>query len=304
MRDDSELILGIDGGGSKCIAVLAAPGQGRIGTGVSGPANPLHGFDRALDSIRESAQLALADAGLKAAALRDAVAGVGLAGLNLPSVFRTMREWKSPFKRIHLAMDHEIACLGAHQGEDGAIIITGTGTCGYSRVNGQSVMLGAQGFPLGDKGSGAWTGLEATRAVFVANDGLGPATVLSDMIADRLNAEGLALVEAMTGWSPFDFAKLAPLVFSAAEQRDEVAVAILTEGGRYLSEMARALRRTNPPRMSIIGGLSNAMLPWLDPDVSTDMAPSIESPEMGAIYFAQLAETQSTPAECRPQLGL
>lgn len=55
--------------------------------------------------------------------------------------------------------------MGAHTRDEGAVMIAGTGSCGYSFVNGKATILGAHGFPFGDKCSGAWIGLEAVKAV-------------------------------------------------------------------------------------------------------------------------------------------
>ena len=280
--------LGVDGGGSKSVARLVSSRDGWIGTGISGAANPFTDYQGALQSIREAALLALDDAGMPGEQLSELVAGVGLAGVNVPSMARLIGEWQHPFKGMHLTTDLEIACLGAHRGGDGAVIIAGTGSVGVSVVDGNSLALGGHGFQLGDKGGGAWTGLEAIKAVLLADDGLGPDTVLATMLEDQLQGKGLAIVEKMAGSSPDAFARLAPRVLEAASEKDEVATAILSEGGNYLSELAAKLWQTTPPRMSMIGGFADAMLAWMDTSVTERMSPVLDEPEMGAVYFAQL----------------
>ena len=64
--------------------------------------------------------------------LKDICVGIGLAGVNLPHVYDKMIKWQSPFKSMSLTTDIHIACLGAHEGHDGAVLILGTGTCGVS----------------------------------------------------------------------------------------------------------------------------------------------------------------------------
>ena len=170
--DNKEFFLGIDGGGSKCKAILVDADNNILGTGISGPANPLHGYEQAVNSIIESATLAIKDAGLVGLELNDIIAGVGLAGVNLPVLFEQMSNWQHPFKQMFLATDLLIACLGAHNGQDGAVMITGTGSCGFSYVNGHPYTLGGHGFPHGDKGSGAWFGFQAANYVLMSLDGL------------------------------------------------------------------------------------------------------------------------------------
>ena len=75
-----ELFLGIDGGGSKCKAIIMNKDNEILGTGISGPGNPLHGFEQATNSITESAKLALDDAGLENIELNELLAGVGSSG--------------------------------------------------------------------------------------------------------------------------------------------------------------------------------------------------------------------------------
>lgn len=283
------IFLGIDGGGSKCKAIVVDNGgSGRVlGHGLAGAANPSQDFDQALESIVASAKAAMLDAGLAGMPLNDVVAGVGLAGVNLPSVFELVQNWQHPFKKMFLTTDLHIACLGAHGGTDGAVMIIGTGSCGYLNNSNNAVIYGAHGFPFGDKGSGAWVGLEALKAVLLAQDGLGPETLLTESVSQALGENNLGLVVKMIGAKPRQYAKLAPLVVDAAEKGDVVALAIVTEGADYLSAVAKKLLAGNPERFSLLGGLSHKMLNWFDQDVVKKIAEPLAQPEMGAIYFAK-----------------
>ena len=49
--DNKEIFLGIDGGGSKCKAIVMSGDNKILGTGIAGPANPLHGYEQAINSI-------------------------------------------------------------------------------------------------------------------------------------------------------------------------------------------------------------------------------------------------------------
>jgi glucosamine kinase len=212
---------------------------------------------------------------------------VGLAGVNLPHLFTAINEWQHPFLRMYLTSDLHTACLGAHEGKEGAVIVVGTGSCGFSSVNGDTLNLGGHGFLMGDQGSGAWVGLEAIKAVLLAMDDLGPQTLLSRSLAQHLDCEGLAMVEEMTGMPSRNYAKIAPLVFTAAEQEDSVALNILKEAGLYISALANKLLATNPQRLSMIGGVSMRLLPWLDEAIVAQVVDPIEQPEFGAIHFAK-----------------
>ncbi len=285
--DDDTIFLGIDGGGSKCRATLADSKGQFLGTGLAGPANPFQDTRQAMESIVESSELALKDAGLPTQNITDLIAGVGLAGVNLPRFYDNMNSWKHPFRAMFLTTDLHIACLGAHGGEDGAVMVAGTGSCGYYHVDGKSYICGAHGFPFGDKGSGAWIGLEAVKAVLLASDGLGPATSLESAIYAHMQTDSLGIIENLAGAASNQYAKFAPLVFAAAADNDTVARGILTEGAAYLGDIAEKLCASEPPRISFLGGLGQYIIPWLKPAVSARFSPALQEPDFGAIFFAR-----------------
>ena len=285
---NNELFLGIDGGGSKCKAIIMNKDNEILGTGISGPGNPLHGFEQATYSITDSAKLALADAGLAHIELSELIAGVGLAGVNLPVLFDQMAAWQHPFKAMHLATDLLIACLGAHNGSDGAVMITGTGSCGFACVDEQHTIVGAHGFPHGDKGSGAWFGLQGVKQVLLSLDGLVEPTLMSAVLLKKLNCnDDTDLVEAVASQKATFYAQQANLVFDAAELGDKVALAIVAEGAEYINGIARTLAVKNPPRMSMIGGLTPRLKSWLASDIKANLTEPLNPPEVGSVLFAR-----------------
>jgi glucosamine kinase len=286
--NNKKLFLGIDGGGSKCKAIVMNENNEILGTGVSGPGNPLHGFEQAINSITQSALLALKDAGLEHIELSDLNAGVGLAGVNLPVLFEQMKAWQHPFKQMFLATDLLIACLGAHEGENGAVIISGTGSCGFSYIDGSEFMIGAHGFPHGDKGSGAWFGLQAVKQVLLSLDGIVEPSIMSDFLLAKLDCkDDTSLVEVIAGKAATYYGQLANLVFDAAEQGDKVALGIVAEGAEYINSMARILLARNPPRISMIGGLTPRLMPWLNKELQQQLSKPLNAPEVGSVLFAR-----------------
>jgi len=282
------LFIGIDGGGSKCKAVVMTADHQILGTGIAGPGNPLHGFEQATNSIIDCASLALTDAGLSRLPLSSIHAGVGLAGVNLPAIFQQMSTWQHPFLSMQLATDLSIACLGAHEGADGAVIITGTGSCGFACVDGKEFIIGAHGFPHGDKGSGAWFGLQAAKQVLLSLDGLVANTLLTAQLMALLGCStDTDLVEVIAHKPATFYAQFANLVLDAADQGDVIATAIVTEGADYIDHVAKRLWQQQPKRMSIIGGLSARITPWLAPQVQQQLSTPLNPPEVGAVFFAE-----------------
>ncbi|MEM8816322.1 MAG: BadF/BadG/BcrA/BcrD ATPase family protein [Pseudomonadota bacterium] len=279
--------LGIDGGGSKCRAALCTGDGTVVGQGVSGPANPFQSIRRSTDSVEAAVAAALADAGLDRSQLRYTHAGVGLAGVNLPTFYRKIAAWPHAFASMHLTTDLEVACYGAHGGPDGAVIVAGTGSSAYVSVRGRQRIYGAHGFMFGDTGSGAWLGHEALKAVLLADDDLGPSTTLSAAFEEIMGCGGVQIIERMTARSSSDFAALAPAVFAAAGGGDAVATGIVERGAAYLDGVAERLWQSGPPRMSLLGGLREPYLNWLSPTTLNRLSQPAEQPVMGAVLFVR-----------------
>lgn len=284
----SPLFLGVDGGGSKCRAVIVSADGKPVGIGHGGPANAFQNLHQTIDSVVEATRDALNNAGLPESDCRRLVACLGLAGVNVPAVHEQFCGWQHPFAWMEACSDLRIACAGAHGGGDGAALVAGTGTCGYVHVGDIDHMIGGHGFPAGDKGSGAWIGLEAVKSTLLTLDKLETATALSPAIMQALNAnDAITIVEKLNHHRSRDYAKLAPLVFQLAQQNDPAALSIIRDGAHYLSLVAQQLLSFKPPRFSLLGGLAELYRPWLASDVSAHLSPVLEAPEIGAAQLAK-----------------
>lgn len=283
---DNTLFLGVDGGGTKCRAILVDGQNKLLGQGDGGACNAYQSLDKAIDSIVTASKAALIEAGLGESDKHRIVLGMGLAGVNIPEVYRRVCDWQHGFKARFLITDLRAACIAAHGGNEGAVIVSGTGSCGYAQAAGRVMELGAHGFPFGDKGSGAWIGLQALQAVLLALDDLGEATQLTALVGEHLQADGLEIIQRMRDAGTGEYARLAPLVFAAAQKQDPVAVAILQEGASYLSQLAERLWSIEPPRMAMLGGVSHKIKDWMRSDIVNRMSPALQQPEYGAVYHA------------------
>ncbi|WP_115719930.1 glucosamine kinase nucleotide-binding domain-containing protein [Gallaecimonas mangrovi] len=288
IENTPSLFLGIDGGGSKCRALLCdAKGQ-PLSKSLAGPANANQDLKGACQALTLCAEAALDAAGLSLSYLKYLHVGAGLAGMNVPATVAAMKNWSHPFAGLYLTTDLHIASLGAHNGEDGAVIITGTGSAGFSKSGSQRLMLGGYGLQLGDQGGGAWLGLEAVKASLLASDGIGPDTALTDAFEEVLGRGGsLAIMDNFIGQTSATFAKYAPMVFSLADQGDRVALALVSQGAQYLQAMATKLTAIGPVKLAMIGGLAAKWQPRLSADIREKLVDSVSSPEQGAIYFAR-----------------
>ena len=296
----SNIFIGIDGGGTKCKAVLLDQENNVLGSGVSGSGNPVNGLEQAQMSIVESAQGALTYAKmshewLQSIELSDINAGIGLAGVNIPKMHDLMVNWKSPFKSKYITTDLVIACLGAHNGGDGSVIVSGTGSSGFSYSKGIGKSIGGHGFPQGDKGSGAWFGLKAVEAVLLSLDNLAPSTSIAHYLFQELQVDDATGIIGRVASQPSSFfARLAFAVFKAAEDSDKAAQSIVHEGATYLSNMAKLLNQPTSSLISLIGGMTESIIPFLDIELQKRITRPICPPEVGAVFYArqQMAATK------------
>ncbi len=288
MLNGEQLFLGIDGGGTKCKARLETYSGELLGEGLSGPANPAQNASLTCQSITEASQMAIANAGLPVEAIAEVHAALGLAGVNIPKYLQLMQQWQHPFKNCLVTTDLHIACLGAHGGQEGAILITGTGSSAFASVADEHTAIGGHGFPLGDKGSGAWLGWRALNLVLESLDQLRPTASLVATICEQLECtDADQIVSKSLHFAPIDYAKLAPLVIQSAKHGDVMAVEIMQEGARYLQSVLGRLITMSPQRISMIGGLSSAWMGWFPDPITRQLQSPLCSPEYGAVALAR-----------------
>jgi N-acetylmuramic acid 6-phosphate etherase len=251
-RVAGDLYLGVDGGGSHTVALLArAGGPGGwavLGRGEAGPSNRQSvGNDRAFAALEAAVALAFAAAELPRQPA--AAACLGLAGAGREGDREVLRAWA---RRAELAQSVEVttdaAILLAAGTPDnwGMALVAGTGSIAYGRSrDGRSARAGGWGYLLGDEGSGYALALAGLRAVADDTDGRGPSTSLTGRLLDRLGLrQAQELVPAVYGggWDRAFLAGLAPLVIEEAES-DEVAREIVAQSARELARTAAAVAR-------------------------------------------------------------
>ena len=255
--------LGIDAGGSNCRARLV-DAQGRaIGEGKSGTANARIGIEALYDTLRDTVDQAVAEAGLTPAQRATIRAGMGIAGITRPGVREALADLDFGFASAAYATDAQIANLGAHGGEDGAILIIGTGSAAQLRVEGRDFTIGGYGFPISDEGSGAALGLSAMRHALRALDGRTRKTPLSAAVTERFGHDTAQAIAWMDHATPRDYGTFAPLVMSYAEADDAIARSIVENAAGHIERFIETIFERGAARCSLVGGLAPRMQPWL-----------------------------------------
>ena len=267
-RDD--VVLGIDGGGTRTRAVLVDTGGHVLGVGIADGSN-VHDVGPTVAGRQLRAAVERAWAVLGGARRRIASAGCCLAGLVTDAdrtvAMAALAEAGLLTEGSQLVLDHDgaAAVAGAHLGRPGLVLIAGTGSACYGRaVDGSGLRVGGWGWWFGDEGSGAWLGREALVAVAEAADGRGRATALSASVLQHLecgDADDLLFRVYVRGLDRAGTASLAPLVFVAAAAHDPVASAIVERAADHLARVVetavRAIATERPP-LALVGGVATA----------------------------------------------
>jgi N-acetylmuramic acid 6-phosphate etherase len=246
------LVLGIDGGGTSTVALLArvVNGQPRvIGRGEAGPANPrVVGFERSCETLMLAVQRAFAAALTEPGSVVTAV--LALAGAGREEERRRLEQWAQAsrlaerFEQVNDALP--LLAAGTPHGW-GIALVAGTGSLAFGKhANGQTARAGGWGYLFGDEGSAYKIALAGLRAVAAADDRRAPSTLLGERLLAALNVrEPQQLVQAVYG-APLDratLASLAPLVTAAADEGDAVAGQIIEQAAGDLADMVAAVAR-------------------------------------------------------------
>ncbi|GIF16779.1 N-acetylglucosamine kinase [Actinoplanes teichomyceticus] len=239
-----ELVLGVDAGGTRTRAVLAADGT-VVGRGRAGPGNPLSAGTAATGRIGAAIRQALGHR--PPGGVRSAVLGLaGASALDDPAVRdRFRRMWSGIGLTCPMTVlgDAVTAFAAGTPEPSGAVLIAGTGAIA-ARVDGHTVTRTADGLGwlLGDEGSGRWLGLRAVRAAARAFD---------SALAARVAAHAaIGSRDELVRWAqalPLDaIAALAPVVCDAARTGDPDAGRIVADAVRRLTRTLDSLRSPGP----------------------------------------------------------
>jgi N-acetylmuramic acid 6-phosphate etherase len=299
-----ELVLGIDGGGSHTVALLAQCDGTVVGRGTAGPSNlQTVGTERALRALDEVVAAAFAAADRPRATVTGAC--LGLAGAGREEDRGVIRDWAA---RVGLAATVEVTTdaalllvAGTEEGW-GVAVVAGTGSIAYGRApDGREARAGGWGPLLGDEGSGYALALAGLRAVMAAADGRMPPTLLAERLLARLGLRQAQDLVAYVrgGVDRASLAALAPLVLEAAEEEDETAEGIVDSAASQLAHTASAVVTKlglDPTRLplTLAGGLFVASESYrrafCDLSKHFELVPSVltmvEEPARGAVRLA------------------
>ncbi|WP_339728614.1 BadF/BadG/BcrA/BcrD ATPase family protein [uncultured Gimesia sp.] len=247
----NQLVLGIDGGGSKTLASLAVLSEGSsfhvVGRGIAGASNlNAIGVESAAVAVQLAIQRAFESASTKPRTV--AALCMGMSGAGRTEEQQAWIQWAQGNKvaeQIDVVTDAQTVLAAGTSKGIGVALIAGTGSLAYG-VNqaGKVARAGGWGYLLGDEGGGYQIGLAALKAITKSVDGCGPETCLQPMV---LHALGLDEPRALIRYvyhhesKRSEIAALSELVFEAAETDDQLACEILQQAARELAELVQAV---------------------------------------------------------------
>jgi glucosamine kinase len=262
--------------------------NGRVlGEASSGPATTRIGGEKAWRSILEATETAAAQARLNREDLRRMHAGIGLAGLGRRGAKAALSKSAHPFASVNFISDGLAACLSAHSGADGAIVVAGTGSVGVGLIDGGEIRVGGYGFPVSYEGSGADIGLQVVRLALQAADRRGELTPLLSEVLGVFDHDPYQAVAWSDEVRVTDYAALAPIVMRHANQGDPVGCRIVERAADAIGDLLDLFLARRIDRLSLVGGLADAITSWLTPDLRARLRRPDADAAAGALLLAR-----------------
>ena len=259
----NDLVLGIDGGGTTTVGLLANATTGEIiGRGASGPSNiQAVGVSAGLTALDECVTRTFAAANLPRSTVASAC--LGLAGVDRQEGLDVIHGWAARVglaANVNVSNDAKLLLAAGTPNGWGLAVIAGTGSIAFVRNEaGEIGRCGGWGYTLGDEGSAYSVALTALKAACRAHDRVGPATVLLERFVKKMAVSGPPdFIPAVYrgAWDRSAIASLAPMVLDAAAEGDAVALKIVTEQSAEIARTAAgAVKNHGMP----VGGIPVAL---------------------------------------------
>ncbi len=231
-----DLVASIDGGGTKTLAAIAdQSGDAQIFPS-SGGCNPV-------DNSKWAKGLKDSIDHLEPFLPRIKYIAFGLPGFSeIPEhdeEFQSVTASLGPIPRS-LSNDVEIAHIGAFAGQDGVLILAGTGSMGMVGKSGEFSRRGGWGHTFGDEGSGFWIGRRALSIASQMFDGRMNPTPFASGITSAIGLASDSGAPDLLAWvnrqshSRSAIAALARTVNLLAIQGDQIAISLLHDAAAEL----------------------------------------------------------------------
>lgn len=129
--------------------------------------------------------------------------------------------------------------------------------------------------------------MKAVQLALRAFDGRHEQSALLGEVMQRFQNDPVEVVAWMDRATATDYAVLAPMVMRHADQGDMVGRRLVQGAAEQIDSIVRALIEKGAPRVTLLGGLSTPLEPWLAPDIRRRLKPADGDAVSGAIILAR-----------------
>ena len=278
-------VLGLDSGGTKTVAAVVDR-SGTVVTLVNGA-----GLD---PTAGDGWEQRLADLITPLGQVDAAVLGLPFHG-EMPAVSARQTTVATDLlgAKTHVMNDVAVAFEGALAGEDGVLILAGTGSMAWARGPNGSTRSSGWGDAFGDEGSAYWIGREALALVSMHLDNRKSCKAFAE---DLLAALGISPVDLITwAYSDNPRAKIASVARHVSALANPDAQALMQDAAAHLTALGKAAARTSgtssPLRWSYAGGVFNDLK--LRQAVTKQMGAEPMAPRLPPVGGAVLAAARN-----------
>lgn len=298
-------IIGMDGGGTKTICAISDLDGNILFKCSGGPANFLaYGVNDVSQNIFNLIEKCVQELKINFFDIKAILAGTAGGGrrddaeMLEKGIISILHSKNIEIENIKVESDAIVALEGAFPGKPGSILIGGTGSIMFGKdTAGQTHRVGGFGRIIGDGGSGYSIGRKGLFAISKDLDGRGKHTLITELASAKFNFNSSENLIREVYKNSFDVASMSPVVLSAAEKSDQIALKIIDEESEELIlHIESMIRKINHPHLDVafIGGLisnDNIFSKLLKEKISHKI-PAVNivqpeyPPEEGAIFLA------------------
>lgn len=236
--------IGVDGGGTKTLFSLYDENGNLLKSHIEGTCHYAQvGYDGLTQVIKKGVSTLLE--GLED---KEVKMGLGLAGYGREILVRQNIKnaiTKAVEYPYILKNDAEIALMGALDGQDGILVIAGTGSIAIGQYQGKTLRSGGWGYAIGDEGSAYWIAKKILLEFSKQSDGRKPKTALYDIVKEDLkiaqDADIITYVLKTLENKREKIASLATLCAKGASLNDTACLDIYKEAAVEIAGMINVL---------------------------------------------------------------
>ncbi len=254
--EDRIYYLGIDGGGTKTMMVLADENMNVIRQERSDGCNPI---DIGIEETKRRLRLAISEIcrgiPMNKIAVFAGIAG-GISSGNKPLLSAFFKEFG--FLSYENDSDNKNIIAAGLGRSNGVSLIMGTGICAFRQKDGVCKQFSGWGYHFDNGGSGYNIGRDGLSAHFESLHGLGGNTLISDIIKASCPDASVLLGELYTGGKK-EIASYSRAVYDAARQGDAIAISILEKNMKFAAKVIETAAESLDEeivRVVVTGGLT------------------------------------------------